>query len=86
MVKKNYKDTILTGVSTYHAWYAMFITKGKSEELWKYVDRLVIIPGSDPQDFPSIGIAKTSSTSLTLYISGVEVWLEKKEAYKIRFK
>lgn len=89
MAKGNYKSVILNEASTYRAWHVMFIAKYKSEKLWKYVDRLVTLFDPDLRCLSlntTASTTKTSSVSLTMDISAIEIQLDKKEAYEVGFE
>ena len=87
MAKGDYKCTVLTGTSTYREWRAMFIAEWKSEKLWKYVDGSAIIPGPNLRDLLSTtATTETRSASPFVYVSEVEVLLDKKEVYELGFE
>lgn len=77
---------VLSGASIYCTWRTIFITKCKSDKLWKYINGLAIIPGPDSQYFSTIATIETKSTSFFVNISEVEEWLDKKEVYELGFK
>lgn len=67
----------------------MFITKCKSEKFWKYVNKSAIVLGPDSQLFSlniTISIIKTSNASHIIDILAIEIWLDKKNIYKIGFE
>lgn len=89
MKKGKYKDTVLTKISTYWAWLAIFIAKYKTKNFLKYVDGLTIILNPDLWHLFSTTTTtrtKTNNTILIIDIAEVEIYFNKKEAYKVEFE